>query len=89
MTVAFRKEDMVARIGGDEFAVLLPTTDTTTGKILIHRVKQVLLENNAAHPGSPLSLSLGVSTAMQQVSLIDLLRDADANMYLQKRQKKN
>lgn len=84
LTSAFRAEDVVAHIGGDEFAVLLPDTNVTTAKVLLQRVRQIIQKNNAAHPGAPIRLSLGVSTAENPMSLSDVLKEADASMYRDK-----
>jgi len=88
LTASFRSEDVVARIGGDEFAVLLPSTGVESAKISVKRVRQIINGNNLAHPKTPISLSLGVSTTEKPRSLSKVLKEADANMYLEKREKK-
>ncbi len=87
LTTAFRSEDVVARIGGDEFAVLLPSTGVESARISLQRVRQVINEYNSAHPEAPISISLGVSTTRQPGSLLKALKEADADMYLEKREK--
>jgi diguanylate cyclase (GGDEF)-like protein len=76
---------VVARIGGDEFAVLLPATDGASAKVLLQRVRQAIMENNAAHAKTPIHLSLGVSTAENPLPLSTVLKLADKNMYREKR----
>jgi diguanylate cyclase (GGDEF)-like protein/PAS domain S-box-containing protein len=81
---AFRTEDVVARIGGDEFAVLVPNTGAKAAEAALGRVKNILDEHNAAFDGNPLQLSFGVSTAEKRASLTDKLKEADKNMYVEK-----
>jgi diguanylate cyclase (GGDEF)-like protein/PAS domain S-box-containing protein len=82
---AFRAEDVVARIGGDEFAVLLPGADSTAVEKAISRVKELVAIQNELMPGPALSISVGGATGDQ--SLVDTLNMADTNMYLEKQQK--
>jgi diguanylate cyclase (GGDEF)-like protein/PAS domain S-box-containing protein len=84
LTTAFRAEDVVARIGGDEFAVLLPRTGTKAAEDALCRVKRLLHEHNSALDSNPLQLSFGVSTAEYRGSLSDVLKDADKKMYAEK-----
>lgn len=81
----FRAEDVVARIGGDEFAALLPSTDATAVKEIMDRLKNSLAHHNESNTAPPLSLSIGAAIAENGEMLIDTWRLADARMYLDKR----
>jgi len=83
----FRAADVVARIGGDEFAVLLPHTDRQTAQDGVDRIR-CNIESCASelHGGG---LSLGIATAMSGDELVVALKRADELMYLDKHQKRN
>ncbi len=74
----FRAEDVVARIGGDEFAVLLPNTDAEVAQDLLQRVRAQLTDATAP------SLALGAATGAAGASLAAVMRAADARMYQDK-----
>ncbi len=74
-----------ARIGGDEFAVLLSSTDERAGELMLDHIKQLIKLNNQFYPGPPLSFSMGMATCYESSQLGDALRDADLQMYENKR----
>ena len=60
-----RSQDLVARVGGEEFAVILPDTDQTTGSVIAERLR-LCVQKRELHCGStpvPLTISIGGSTA--------------------------
>lgn len=79
-----RKNDVVARIGGDEFALILPRTDKKAAEGVIERI----MENLKDYKGSedmPLRLSLGLATSTSsEESLMEVIKEADDNMYIHK-----
>lgn len=87
LKACFRTSDVLARIGGDEFAVLVADTDE---KEITERIQERIDARNAASDRNyRLSFSLGiVSSGPQDNSTIEgLLTKADSLMYEQKRKK--
>ena len=82
---AFRTEDIVARIGGDEFAALLPQADMGAAAICLQRVRARTAAYNAAHASTPLSISLGMATTDANQDIALAMRQADEDMYEDKR----
>ena len=78
---AFRADDVIARIGGDEFAVLLPDTDAVAADAAVMRIRSNLLVHNRRSQGLLLSLSVGASTGLKGRSLQEVMREADRRMY--------
>ena len=81
LSETFRQADLVARIGGDEFCVLLPGR-AAEAKTSIDRLRDALTAQAPDHP--PMALSLGVAEGWPGCSIEDLIRRADAAMYADK-----
>uniref|UniRef100_A0A831UA93 Diguanylate cyclase n=1 Tax=Geobacter metallireducens TaxID=28232 RepID=A0A831UA93_GEOME len=78
---AFRAEDVVARIGGDEFAVLLPSADAVVVEEALMRVMSKIEANNTPDVCFALSMSFGAATAAKGDRLEEVLKLADKKMY--------
>lgn len=59
-----RSSDLIARIGGDEFCILLPSTDAQTVKAIIEKIREDCESTSIDIAGAPvkLSISLGFGT---------------------------
>jgi len=78
---AFRAEDVVARIGGDEFAVLLPSADADVVQEALRRVIGKIEQSQTEDHPVPLSISFGAATASKGDRLEEVLKLADRRMY--------
>ena len=86
----FRPEDVIARIGGDEFSVLLPNVSADLAKQIKQRVlDQVAFHNQSNSEDMRLSISLGYGTAEKDDLLTDVFKLADERMYQEKQKKMN
>jgi diguanylate cyclase (GGDEF)-like protein len=76
---ACRSGDVVGRIGGDEFALILPDTTATTAAALGERLRLALRHLD---PPIPVTLSIGVAELGEAVdSSLRLLQAADLALY--------
>jgi diguanylate cyclase (GGDEF)-like protein len=84
---AFRDSDILSRLAGDEFAVLVLEASTEDEAVILSRLEKALKKSNAGESRYELSLSVGVARFDPQnaVSLGELMEQADKDMYEQKR----
>lgn len=87
----FRGSDIIARMGGDEFAIVAIEPVASSAEMIAQRFQDNLAGYNARHNKSyPLSISIGVVEGLpgEACSIEDMLARADALMYQQKAERK-
>jgi diguanylate cyclase (GGDEF)-like protein len=84
----FRSCDVVARVGGDEFAVLLPWVSEMDAGEIVRRVRERFCTGLTRSGMSLDVLSFGVCAAENAAELIEARRQADRRMYQDKLKRK-
>ena len=82
LKICVRNNDIVARIGGDEFAILSIENTKEGAKHLFDRIQEIFTNAN-------ISIAVGFATRNPSYSLLDAVKEADEKMYENKRLIKN
>lgn len=83
-----RKNDVFARMGGDEFTLLMPNTGTDEARAFIKRVNEEFKKQKV--DSLDISVSLGYETKIREEQNIeDIIKKADENMYKNKANQSN
>ncbi len=84
-----RSSDILARVGGDEFVILLPDTPGDASLTFLNKIHDSL-DQTMARNGWPVSFSIGAVTYLTVPSTVDeVIRHADELMYTVKHGGKN
>jgi diguanylate cyclase (GGDEF)-like protein/PAS domain S-box-containing protein len=94
MKSSLREIDLLGRLGGEEFAVLLSETSFDEAVAMAERIRQTIANISFLIPGGakigPITVSIGVAVTIDGMSgLDDLLRNADAALYYAKNNGRN
>jgi len=82
---SFRSSDIIARIGGDEFAVLLPQCTLEAVEAACQRLRDNVEAARHSTPPVPISVSIGWAVKTKATeNMEDVFREADNQMYREK-----
>ncbi len=81
-----RAQDMLARMGGDEFALILPNTGTNEARHVVERILECLsISYNINAYTLPISVSIGIAVSPQDsTDMEELMQFADMAMFVAK-----
>lgn len=87
----FRNHDIIGRMGGDEFVVIIEETVPGLEDIMVKRLRDLIVTYNE-HSGLPYDVDLSVGSSALSFSedklLTDAIKEADQNMFINKRERK-
>ena len=99
MSVRRRETDIIGRYGGEEFAVILPETDSKGGLLIaneiLNRIRKLNIEHTHSSAESIVTVSIGLATFIaendspQEINFEDFIHQADLQMYKAKASGKN
>ncbi len=82
---SFRESDVVARVGGDEFAILLVNSPKPKVEEICMRIRAAMAEHNRKNPALPLSIAIGYAVRHDPgQDMAELYSEADNKMYKEK-----
>jgi diguanylate cyclase (GGDEF)-like protein len=87
LRLCIRQADIAARVGGDEFALLLASADSVSARVIADRVLRGLQALSLLLPGgTKVGASFGIATDHDGADSLEVVAAADAAMYRAKRQ---
>jgi diguanylate cyclase (GGDEF)-like protein/PAS domain S-box-containing protein len=87
LAATFRQVDVVARVGGEEFAVLLPSTDLDAAVAVAERVRGLVAGRPVAYDGALIACTISAGVAVcdgEALGLDGLMKRADRALYAAK-----
>ena len=87
---ALRDEDMLGRIGGEEFVCILQRSSAQAAEMVAERVRKAVETGTAAEEGLPqATVSIGLAVFDGELDIEELLHRADQALYAAKREGRN
>jgi diguanylate cyclase (GGDEF)-like protein len=88
-----RPTDLVSRFGGEEFAIILPSTDGEGALQVAEQIRLAICEQNITHNGQPIPLTVSIGVSADVIDSDEhpmlLLEQADKALYQAKRSGRN
>jgi diguanylate cyclase (GGDEF)-like protein/PAS domain S-box-containing protein len=84
MREALQENGLMARIGGDEFAILLPESNEEMVGSVVERLRKCQVDFNKRGNRQPVNFSVGTATAYSDDQLSNIWKQADDRMYAEK-----
>ena len=86
-----RKSDVLARVGGEEFVLLLQNTDCGDAAVLAEKVRKTIDQHVFMHNERiiPITVSIGVSQLLKSSDIDELYATADKALYMAKKSGRN
>jgi diguanylate cyclase (GGDEF)-like protein len=91
MRSTLREADLIGRLGGEEFAIVLEDTTLAGARILAERIREQIADQPCEHGGKAISVTLsqGIAEFSEEESIDSLIARADAALYAAKRGGRN
>jgi diguanylate cyclase (GGDEF)-like protein len=92
VTQNIRDEDLLGRLGGEEFALVLPETEPLRAAILANRLREAVsdLSFDGKHGAFNVTISIGISEpGFADIDIMHALERADAALYKAKQNGRN
>ncbi len=88
MESSIRKNDILGRLGGEEFGCVLPETDIEDAEIFASRLREAI-QNSHGRDEVPVTASMGLTQAIPGMSMDSIIEKADAALYQSKEAGRN
>lgn len=85
---SFRREDIFGRIGGDEFAIVLPNTGIDDAYTIVDRARERVSNTPCETAAGKIRLTVSIGLVEYHVAkedLIEVMKRADDNLYTAKK----
>ncbi len=84
---SFRDNDMIYRIGGDEFLAMMPYSDDQTTQNACQKIRTKIEKHNVVDKKNPISISIGWATGrlFTDKDILNIIKEADDLMYFDKK----